>query len=109
MVSPNGMPPPPAATGSQQVIPQVVLIYKQLENGVRQVIGIELGGARLGGIVAVDTGVDMTKPSSLPGNVVRLNLETLWPFEWRDESTTGVLIAGANDMPPEPKGPRIVR
>lgn len=107
MVAQNETPPP--AQGPQQAIPRVILLYRQLESGARQVLGIEIAGVRFGGIVAVDTGVDMTRPSNLPPNLVRLNLETLWPFEWKDESTSGVLVAGANDMPPEPKGPRIVR
>jgi hypothetical protein len=81
-----------------QVIPEVALIYKQLPNGARQITGIEIGGQRFGGIVSVDTGVDLTEPSTLPASVVRLKFETLWPFEWRDESRADVLVA--TRMPP---------
>jgi len=112
MVDTNGTPPAPPPQGPQQVIPRVVLIYKQLENGARQIRGIDIAGARFGGIVAVDTRADTTRPSTLPPDVVRLNLETLWPFEWVDEAQAQpIVIAGARDMPPEPgqRGPRIVR
>lgn len=90
MVSQNGVPANP---GPQQVIPNVRLLYKQLENGARQITGVEIAGTRFGGVIAVDTGVDLSHQSSLPANVVRLKFETLWPFEWRDESKAEVLVA----------------
>lgn len=98
----NGTPTP---SGPQQVIPEVNLLYKQGQHGARQLTGIEIAGVRFGGIVAVDTGVDISRSSTLPGNVVRLNLETLWPFAWKDEAAVGPDIVVARDVPPIRPGP----
>lgn len=109
MVAPNGTPTPPPS-GPALPVPKVVLIFRQHAGGARELIAVEIGGVRFGGVVAVDTGVDTSRPSNIPGALVRLNLTTLWPFEWRDETSPAVVVAGAGDMPPEPPTkPRIVR
>lgn len=87
------------APGGEFTIPIVRVHYKQDGNGVRQIQGVELGGTLLGNVVSLDAGFDAGKPSNIPGNVVRLKLEALWPVEWVDVNRGPDLVV-ARAVPP---------
>lgn len=86
---PNGSPPQPA----QEIIPNVRIIFRQGKGpkgeSVRQIVAVEIEGHRFGGIAAIASEADVPRS----GNVARLRLECLWPFQWVEEGHKDVLIA----------------
>lgn len=85
--------------GPELTIPILRVHYKQDQNGVRQVQGVELGGSLLGNVVSINAGFDAGKPGTLPGNVVRCTMEVLWPVEWVDVNRGPDLVV-ARSVPP---------
>lgn len=97
MSNPNNgaSPPVPPAQPPGPPIPLVKIIYKQHPNGLRTFVGLDIGGQMVGGLVAVDTGFDVTQllAAGIPNTFVALTLKVAWPWLWQEEGHKEVLVA----------------
>lgn len=100
----NGAPDQPP----QLPVPPVTFLYREVQGG-RVLVGVEIAGQRVGGIISANVGLAGNRFPGAPPHALVMELSAIgWPVTWKD-ATEPELVA-ATQMPPEPpKGPRIFR